>query len=369
MAKKYNKNRKRTNNIIKIDNNIDNKVDEIENIEENISDDVEDITEEKKTVEPQVMEEDNREEDTGFLDDEDALDMGELQSLIEEMEDIKPYEERTVKKRSYNEKKSLVLNFDRKMILLIAVLVLSVGLLAALIFDTTTSKKSKNDVNSYELEEVTNNTIITLINNYFDAVEKCDMTALKSLVDNTDNISQDKLELESEYIEDYQNIKMYYVKGINSNEYVLFISFDNKILNIDTLAPGGMMLYVFKDGNEYKIKTGISKDEKVVDYIKELSENKDIVEFNDDINERLKEACKTDKNLAAFINAITPTTNSEDTTKNTAEGETTQPQETTEETTKKSEKETTKKSEKETTKKSEKETTKASEKETTTKNK
>lgn len=270
------------------------------------------------------------EDETDFLDDEDRLDLGQLQSLIDEIEDIKPYEERRARKSQYVEQKPQI-RIDLRSILLVAVLVLSVALLSALIVDVVTHKEdSGNEALADDvrvLKDVTNKDIISLVNNYIEAVQNCDMKRLETLVDNIENVSEEKLQRESEYIEKYENIQMKFIKGLHEDEFVIFVSYDNKILNIDTLTPGAMMLYVVNGSSGYRVRTGVNKDTELMDFINKLGENESVVKFNEDIDNAFKEACKKDKKLAEFIDAITPTQNDKEITK---EEETKKNEETTE---------------------------------------
>lgn len=229
----------------------------------------------------------NMHEDMTFLDDE--------------TEEMKVYAERESRQRRGLERETSQKE-NKRFLLLGVILVLSIALFTALIVDVVTNKNSNSPGN---LRVVNNNEIRSLVTDYISAIEQCDMKALEKTVDSMENISQDKLELENEYIEKYENVKMFYVKGLHEDEYVIFVTYDNKILNIDTLAPGGMMLYVILTGKEYKVHTGINQDVERMEYLVKLSEDEEIVAFNKKIDEELEKACKTDKKLASFIEALT----------------------------------------------------------------
>ena len=294
--KRHNKNVKKNESI-----NTQNIVDEAE-IEEILTDEEQPILNEDIKEVPE-------EENTDFLEDEDRVDIRELQNIIDDIEDIKPYEERRARNNKLLEKEKRTINWDKRVILVITSLVLAIALFTTLIVDACCSSSSDKDfsVTEVKLKEVTNEKVINLMNDYILAVQNADMEALAKVVDNIDNISAEKLARESEYIEKYENIKLNYVKGIKDGELVIFMSYDNKIMNIDTLAPGAMMVYVLKDDDKYLVHTGIQNDEAVLKYLEELANNKNVIEFNDKINKAFEEACKNDKNLAEFKAAITST--------------------------------------------------------------
>lgn len=345
-------------------------------------------------IDEETLDTDTREpEDDSFLDD-DEVDIDMLQNIIDEIEDIKPYEERRrnradkLSAKKEKEKVDLFENINAKMVLIFSSLILSLVLLVVLVVYVTTgsSTKKSEDVTKIHMKEVTNKEIQTLVNDYIAAIENVDMKSLKTLVDDIDNVSEDKLQLEKQYIEAYNDIELRFVKGQAKDEYVVFASYNNKIVNIDTQAPGAMMVYVAKKDGKYVVCTAIEKNDKILEYIKSLAGNEEIIEYNDDVNKRLENACKKDKNLAKFISAISPMepSNNENTTSKKDEKETTTKKSSKEEDTttkKKSKKEETttkkksKKEEETTTKKKskkeeEKKTKKSSkkdEKETTTK--
>ncbi len=275
------------------------------------------------------IEVDNPDEDNNdYLEDEDKVDIGELQNLIDEIEDIKPYEERRARRSNMPEREKKSLNIDKRLVLLVTSIVLAVALFVALIVDVTSSTENKESyVTSAKLKEVTNENVIALMNDYVKAVEACDMDTLDKLVDNIDNISADKLKKESEYIESYENIKLHYVKGINDGDLVVFMSYDNKILNIDTPAPGAMMVYVIKHEDDFRIHTGVHNDEEVLKYLEELAKNENVIEYNEDVNKAFEEACKSDKNLAEFKAAITATEEKSTGEDKSDKEETTEPEE------------------------------------------
>lgn len=284
-------------------NNPQKDVKDIE-IESTESDDVLD-----DDIEEEVIIQEEEEENTDFLEDEDRVDIQELQNIIDDIEDIKPYEERRARNNKLLEKEKRTSGLDKRVILVIASLVLAVALFTTLIVDACCSSSSdkKFDVTTAKLKEVTNEKVITLMNDYIVAVQNGDMDSLSKVVDNIDNISVDKLARESEYIEKYENIKLNYIKGINEGDFVIFMSYDNKIMNIDTLAPGAMMVYVIKDNDKYLVHTGVQNDKEVLKYLEELAKNENVVEFNENVNKAFEEACKSDKNLAEFKAAITST--------------------------------------------------------------
>ncbi|MBE5926200.1 MAG: hypothetical protein E7270_04475 [Lachnospiraceae bacterium] len=275
-------------------------------------------------IQEQTQEEEILDDEEDVLADEDnprEVDIRELNHIIDEIEDIKVYEERRTRRNNMIEKEKQSIGIDKRVILVIVSLILAVALFTTLIVDACCSGSSnkKSGPTDAKLKEVTNESVITLMNSYIEAIQKADIDALSEIVDNSDNISADKLAKESEYIEGYENIKLYYINGVNKGELVIFMSYDNKILNIKTPAPGAMMLYVIKKDDKYLVHTGVKDDKEVLEYIEKLGKNKNVIEFNDKVNKAFEDACKSDKNLAEFKAAITSTEEKQDKDEETTE--------------------------------------------------
>lgn len=199
--------------------------------------------------------------------------------------------------------------------------VLFVFLIVALIFDRGNMVSDvKNVTTASQLKQTANKEISKLVGDYFNALSECDIKALSKVMDSVGTLTEDELRKKGEYIEGYENIKIYTKKGVVDNEYVVYVYYENKILNINTLAPGSKVLYVKRNdkNNGYIIHNGI-KDTDIAKRIEELSKDKDIKKFNKEVNDKLMAACKKDEDLKNFYNALM----SAGTPETTKEGETT----------------------------------------------
>lgn len=312
----------------------DRELDELEKIiadSENAgnNDDDESSTEDKE----QEINEDTNE----INDDAEEEENEDFFASLDKEEDLQTFRHRKEKESSKSSCIDKILKFvngnTRYAIWGSVVAVLFIALIIALAVDagnkgsgskSEVKKKQENALNTNSDKEIE-----TLVNDYFSAIVSCDVNKLSEIMDSTGNISEDNLKKESEYIEEYKNIKCYTKKGINSGEYVVYVYYENKILNINTLAPGAVILYVKKDEEKgiYRIHNGIN-DTEISNYIAKLSEDEDVIKFNKDVDSKFKEACENDADLKAFYDALISASQDkqEDSSENTQQE--TQPQET-----------------------------------------
>ncbi|MGN0384095.1 MAG: hypothetical protein ACI4DS_07480 [Eubacterium sp.] len=169
--------------------------------------------------------------------------------------------------------------------------------------DTTTAFQSGYDGDNALSSDCPEITI--LVENYYKAIVNCDVDELVKYVDNMEDIDTDKLQLNASYIEAYKNIQCYTKNGPYDNTFVVYVYYENKIKDIETLAPGASVLYVLYDTDTktYCIHNGVTSTE-ILTYIDALSSDEDVVTFNKMVNDKLKEACDSDEELAALYSAL-----------------------------------------------------------------
>ncbi|MGN0293401.1 MAG: SH3 domain-containing protein [Lachnospiraceae bacterium] len=150
-----------------------------------------------------------------------------------------------------------------------------------------------------ELSEDTDPGINELFTTYFADLAKGDVKALGKIMVNAPD--KDTVAKESEYIEDYQNIKCYSKKGILDDTYVVYVYYEVKFRNIDTLAPSMIREYVCtnEDGTLY-INNGEVSGE-VASWLEEVQASDSAQKLVDSVNEALTEAASSDKKLYELI--------------------------------------------------------------------
>lgn len=103
------------------------------------------------------------------------------------------------------------------------------------------SDKSEEDIKS----EIT-----TLVKDYFDAKQRVDMEALAECVSDISHVEEKRLVTEAEYIEDYKNIECTILNdGLKDGAFRVYVYYEAKIYDIDTLVPSLTALYITADKN------------------------------------------------------------------------------------------------------------------------
>lgn len=134
--------------------------------------------------------------------------------------------------------------------------------------------------------------ITTLIKNYFDAKQRVDMTELAECVSDISHVDEKSLVTEAEFIEEYKNIECTILhEGLREGTYRVYVYYEAKIYDIDTLAPSLTALYVTSD-----------KDGKFTIYLSVIkSEDQEAIEALDNSPEVQKMIDSVQKNLEEIV--------------------------------------------------------------------
>ncbi len=140
-----------------------------------------------------------------------------------------------------------------------------------------------------------------LINTYFTALKNQDLETLSNIMTTGSEITAEDVQKEGEYIEDYQNIRCYTRDGIVEGTYIVFAYYDIKFLNVGTLAPSMIWMYVCtnEDGSLYINKSTI--DGEVAAYIDEVMKSDEVNQLAESVNSALSAAMEQDETLAQLV--------------------------------------------------------------------
>jgi hypothetical protein len=158
-------------------------------------------------------------------------------------------------------------------------------------------------------EEDIDSEIKKLINTYYETPGKegkensntADQTAESQTSESQKSKADDK---KSEIIEKYKNIKTYIKPGLNKESYVVFVTYDIKLYNIDTLVPGMSSLSVERDESGALYINDDSNDAKLKEHIIKLAKEKDIKTVIKEVNSKLTSAIDKDNSLKEFIDYL-----------------------------------------------------------------
>lgn len=163
------------------------------------------------------------------------------------------------------------------------------------------------EVNAYE-------EVNELIQQFLKAKLKCNEKKLKTLVTAPEYLQLDKLEKKMEFIESYDDIKVYTRKVEGEIDYIAYVYMKVKIASIGTKAPGLDEYYIKKVDGAYQIVLGDISDE-TAEFIQESRQTEDVQELLADVNKQLKKAMKSDDDLTAFCTRLEVAATSEKTEK------------------------------------------------------
>ena len=176
------------------------------------------------------------------------------------------------------------------------------GLLAA--EASTFANENTAEENQSMSEEEIKAEIDNLINTYYNRSgnkDGADSETAEQSAENAKTAGNDKI---NEIIEEYRNIKNYVKPGLDSDSYVVFTTYEIKVVNIDTLVPGMSSLSVVRDENGNLAVEDETDNKKLNEHIQKLAKEKDIKEIVKKVNSKLTAAIKKDNSLQVFIDYL-----------------------------------------------------------------
>lgn len=158
------------------------------------------------------------------------------------------------------------------------------------------------DENSLEVDAYEDINELLLI--YFHGLSTGDIPMVEEVVDVLTDEEKQTIEKKKDYIESYNDITCYTKKGLEEGSYVVFASYEMKIYNIDTPAPGIMALYVMtnEDGNLY-IFNGEAPEE-LTNYVLELAAEEEVAAVIADVDARYQQLVAEDEDLGKFAQTM-----------------------------------------------------------------
>lgn len=155
-----------------------------------------------------------------------------------------------------------------------------------------------------EVSQNENKAINELITKYFNAKLAVDMDAMNDLVSDPSQINQNELIAQQEYIEGYQNISCYVIANEAEDAFRVYVRYDMKIKNIDTLAPSLSGLYVtIASDDSYRVYFS-ALDEEEETFIEAADKNMEVIKLKEEVAKKLSEALNTDPNFKQFYDKI-----------------------------------------------------------------
>lgn len=147
--------------------------------------------------------------------------------------------------------------------------------------------------------------ITSLIKKYFDAKQKVDMTELAECVSDVSHVEEKRLVTEAEYIEEYKNIECTILnEGLREGTYRVYVYYEAKIYDIDTLVPSLTALYVtINDEGKFTIYLSAieSEDQKAID---KLDNSDKIKKKIDTVQKKLQDIVSKNADVRDFYQML-----------------------------------------------------------------
>ena len=161
---------------------------------------------------------------------------------------------------------------------------------------------------SRKSESVLNLYIQELIYRFMNAKLAVDEALLSSMVTDSSYLNLDKIGKETEFIEEYKNLKLLVKpcpETVTEFDYVIYVAHDVKIVNINTLAPGLDEYLITMDENNYPhIFLGVTSEETDL-FRASLREQNDYLTFREvNVIQPLADAMLLDADLMEYIGRL-----------------------------------------------------------------
>lgn len=174
--------------------------------------------------------------------------------------------------------------------------------------DQTVTKENSSEAESAEEENLLEvdayEEINELVRKYFEGLSSGNTDLVEESVDVLTDEEKAVIGKKKDYIEAYQDVICYTKKGLEENSFVVFASYEMKIYNIETPAPGIMALYVCADENgDFYIFNG-EASEMLEAYVLELAADEEVAAVVADVEARYQQLIEEDEDLGKFAQTM-----------------------------------------------------------------
>ncbi len=207
---------------------------------------------------------------------------------------------------------------NKKIVIIIAVfLVFIAGTLAVITFsenqekvvataeaEAETAEEEKIVVPEEALEKDAYPEVNNLVKQYYQALVDGDMETIKSIKNYIDEEEELKIVKKSEFIESYPMITVHTKKGPEEGSFVAYVQYEVKFIDHESTAPGLNTLYICKDEEGKYYINANELDESVVEYLKTISVQNDVVDLFNTVQVAYNDVKTQDENLSIFLDEL-----------------------------------------------------------------
>lgn len=180
----------------------------------------------------------------------------------------------------------------KKLIIIITVVTLGLGFFILTLIPT--GGTNTQNAASADLELNKNEDINKLVSDYFAAKKTVNVDAMSNLVSDSNQINKEKLVAMAEYVEDYKDINCYLIHSADLNAYRVYVKYNMKLKNINTLAPCLSAFYITSTSDGKYVIYLSALDEVQEEFITLADKNDSIVKLKEQVAEELKKAVAGD---------------------------------------------------------------------------
>ena len=156
-----------------------------------------------------------------------------------------------------------------------------------------------------KLEQNAYEEINSFFNEYYDAVAGGDTDNMAEMGNTLDEEDKAKIQVKAGYTEDYENMSCYTKPGPEDNSYIVFVYYEIKYKNIDSLAPGLSTFYLCTNADgSYYLKDIGSLPQNMKDYITEIANQSDVQNLLAEVDKLYATNTESDPTLAAFMDSL-----------------------------------------------------------------
>ena len=167
-----------------------------------------------------------------------------------------------------------------------------------------TPAPTENPVLTGTLEKNAHEDINALIGTYLKASVEADIDTLHTVVSETEQVTKEELQRWYEYVEEIKNIDCYTLPGPDEGSYIVYVYYEMKIVDIETLAPGLIQLYVCKAEDDNYVILINQLDEVIQEARNVALEREDVQNLIATVNNNLNEAVAADEKLKSFVTTL-----------------------------------------------------------------
>ncbi len=213
-----------------------------------------------------------------------------------------------------NEKKDIFAIFgDNKRILMPIILAAAVIITVAIALvankRTTELAQAPSDadvaatyeITDVEMEENAYADVNALVETYFNAIANGDAEALGQIYIGLDETEKLKAVATADYIEGYENVTVYTKPGPVAGSYIVYAYNEVKLYDYPDPIPGLESLYICTADDGTLYINGDVADENVLNYIKNISLQGDVIDLNNKVASNYNQMVNSDEELAELL--------------------------------------------------------------------